>query len=169
MSFPDPRVIGGLARPAAAALDVAGVETVSGPETLRAVTARVLWLLVLGVELLAVRMYVPPHRSYGFLDGLLIIVGVRCAFALLSAVPGFHWLDDPRPRPSFERTVRIGFLVAAMQVFVISCLLLRDLPGDGWVLGGFAVYLIGDFVLTPWIADRWDPAVRRVRGAYRTS
>jgi hypothetical protein len=156
-------------RPTAPALDSAGVETVSGPEPLRALAARVLWLLAIGVELLAVRMYVAPHWSYGFLDGMLIFISVRCAVLVLSAVPGFHRLEDPRPRPSFERTVRIGFWVAAIQVYVISCLLLRDLPGDGWVLGGVVVYLIGVFVLTPWIADRWDPAVRRAHGSHKTS
>ncbi len=163
MNVPDPRVTGGLLRPIAPALDRAGIETVSGPEPLRDRAARLLWSFGVALELLVLRVTLPKDASRALLDGLLIMAGVTVIVGVLSAVPPLQWLDDRRPRPSFERTVRIGIFVAAIQVFVVSSLILRSAPDTGWTLGGFAVVMILMQCLPPWIAERWPPHALRAK------
>jgi hypothetical protein len=164
VSYTDPRLIGGLARASAPPLDEAGIETTSEPESLRARAVRVLWHVAVIAELVALRAYVSTETSRRLIDTLLVGVVIAAARGVLSGLPWLRWLEDPRPRPSRERSIRLGILFVWIQVFVVSSLIMGKTPDPLWIYGGLLGLILTLALLPPWIADRWPPAIRAGNG-----
>jgi tetrahydromethanopterin S-methyltransferase subunit C len=163
VSYTDPRLTGGLLMQPAPALDRAGVETTSEPEPIRARAVRVFWHVAVVAELVALRVSLPPQASRQVVDSYIVAVGLIAAIGVLSAFPWLHWLENVRPRPSRERSIRLFIAFVAIQVFVVSSSIMHETPGPLWLYGGFFVLVLTMVVLPPWIVDRW-PSTRYGNG-----